>query len=372
MASRATTSYDGSYSFWGDGGSEWHHRGVTASDEDIDRAAALLVEGGLVAFPTETVYGLGADASNQVAVARVFAVKGRPADHPLIVHLADAAGLDQWAAAVPTEARLLADAFWPGPITLLLERGPAALDEVTGGRPTIGLRVPDHPVARALLRNFSARRGGRPAGIAAPSANRFGRVSPTSAAHVAADLGDDVDAILDGGSSVIGVESTIVDCTGPEPLVLRLGGVSVERLSDVLGYAPGLAVDTPTDGRTGVNEPTVGARAPGMLEVHYAPQARVDVVEPVALAVARVAELLAEGQRVAVLAPTVVDGLHPDAIELEPAGTAEDYARMLYDRLRQVDRLGADVVVVVPPPPGGLGDAVRDRLRRAAAAHPPR
>ena len=332
---------------------------MRATEEDIEQAAAVLASGGLVAFPTETVYGLGADASDPEAVARIFVVKGRPADHPLIVHLADAAALDQWAASVPTAARLLADAFWPGPITLLVERGPAALDVVTGGRPTIGLRVPDHPVARALLRAFAARRPGRPAGVAAPSANRFGRVSPTTAAHVAADLGDDVHVILDGGPSVVGVESTIVDCRGAAPVVLRLGGVSMERLTEVLGIAPRLAVDEP-------------ARAPGMLAAHYAPRAGVEVVQTPDEAVTRVAALLAAGERVAVLAPAVISALSPDALELEPAGPAADYARVLYDRLRQVDRLEADVVVVVPPPPGGLGDAVRDRLHRAAAAHQPR
>ena len=347
---------------------------MTASEDDIERAAAVLASGGLVAFPTETVYGLGADAGDPDAVARVFAVKGRPVDHPLIVHLADAGALDQWAASVPDQARLLADAFWPGPLTLVLERGPVVLDAVTGGRPTVALRVPDHPVARALLRAFAARREGRPAGVAAPSANRFGRVSPTRAAHVAADLGDEVDLILDGGASVVGVESTIVDCTGPSPVVLRLGGVSIERLTEVLGAPPEVAVDEPAapDGGAVRGAAVGGARAPGMLEAHYAPRAVVEVVEPVERAARRVSELVAGGQRVAVLAPGLVADLSPEAIELEPAGPAPDYARVLYDRLRQVDRLGADVVVVVPPPPGELGDAVRDRLRRAAAAHQPR
>ncbi|HEY5155199.1 MAG TPA: L-threonylcarbamoyladenylate synthase [Acidimicrobiales bacterium] len=352
---------------------------MTASEEEIERAADLVAHGGLVAFPTETVYGLGADASDPVAVARIFAVKGRPVDHPLIVHLADAAALDQWASAVPTEARLLADAFWPGPITLLLARGPAALDVVTGGRATVGLRVPDHPVGRALLRAFAARRGGRPAGIAAPSANRFGRVSPTTAAHVVADLGDDVDAVLDGGPSLIGVESTIVDCFGDEPRVLRLGGVSVERLGDVLGFVPTVAdredrasAEGPPVIGTTANPAPGGARAPGMLDAHYAPKAQVEVVDDAPTAARRAAELVDGGLRVAVLAPTVIDGLSPDAMELEPAGEADDFARVLYDRLRQVDRLRADVVVVVAPPAGGLGDAVRDRLGRAAAAHPPR
>ena len=334
----------------------------------------MLEAGGLVAFPTETVYGLGADAGNPAAVAQVFRVKGRPTDHPLIVHVSDANELDQWALAVSTPARLLADAFWPGPLTLLLERAPWVPDAVTGGRPTVGLRVPDHPVARALLNAFAAPRQGRPAGIAAPSANRFGRVSPTTAAHVRADLGDDVDLVLDGGPCRVGVESTIVDCTGATPQVLRLGGVSLDRLADVLGITPVVMIDDRSDSPAGpggarsAGSPG-GARAPGMLESHYAPTARVEVLAAADVA-ARSAELLALGRRVVVLVPSVIDDLPPDVIELEPAGPPDDYARVLYDRLRQADRLGADYLLVVPPPPGGLGDAIRDRLRRAASPTP--
>ena len=199
------------------------------TSSDIDQAVAILRAGGLVAFPTETVYGLGADASNDAAVGRVFSVKGRPTDHPLIVHLADAEQLDGWAAIVTPTARLLADAFWPGPLTILVERSASVSLAVTGGRSTVGLRVPDHPVARELLRAF----GG---GIAAPSANRFGRVSPTTAAHVAADLGEDVDVVLDGGPCRVGVESTIVDLTGEVPVVLRSGGISIDRLEELLGH----------------------------------------------------------------------------------------------------------------------------------------
>jgi L-threonylcarbamoyladenylate synthase len=179
---------------------------VEPSAGEIERAVAALRSGGLIALPTETVYGLGADASNDDAVRRVFEVKGRPSDHPLIIHLADAAQLEQWAASVSPTAQLLADAFWPGPLTLLVERSSSVSPVVTGGRPTVGIRVPDHPVALELLRTF----GG---GVAAPSANRFGRVSPTTAAHVIADLGDDVDVVLDGGPCRVGVESTIVDLT---------------------------------------------------------------------------------------------------------------------------------------------------------------
>ncbi len=178
----------------------------------------MLRDGGLVAFPTETVYGLGADASSPAALRRLYAVKGRPADHPVIVHLASIGQLADWAVDVPERARRLAEACWPGPLTLVLERSPRVPDEVTGGRPTVGLRVPDQPIALALLRAF----GG---GVAAPSANRFGRVSPTTADDVRADLGDDVDVVLDGGPCRVGVESTIVDCSRGDPIVLRLGGI---------------------------------------------------------------------------------------------------------------------------------------------------
>ena len=326
---------------------------------DVGVAVDVLRRGGLVAFPTETVYGLGADAADASAVGRVFRVKGRPGDHPLIVHLADAAALDPWVLDVPLAARLLAEAFWPGPLTLLLARSSRVPDVVTGGRPTVGLRVPDHPLARDLLAAF----GG---GVAAPSANRFGRVSPTSAADVVGDLGDDVDYVLDGGPCRVGVESTIVDLSGDEPEVLRPGGVGLERLTDVLGSPPRVWLgDSP-------------ARAPGMLAAHYAPRARVEVLAADAV-VARAAALVAAGQRVAVLAPAPVDGLDGldglavdepgtgDVIELEPAGPPDDYARVLYARLRQADRLEVDAVLAVPPPPVGVGVAVADRLQRAAA-----
>lgn len=317
--------------------------------EELDRAVQVLRAGGLVAFPTETVYGLGADASNPAAVRRVFEVKRRPPTHPLIVHVRSAEAIDRWAVEVPRAARLLAEACWPGPLTMLLRRAPTVPDEVTGGRDTVGLRVPDHPLALALLERF----GG---GIAAPSANRFGRVSPTTAADVVADLGDEVDLVLDGGPCAVGVESTIVDLTSGEPEVLRPGGVSFERLEEVLGAPVGL---------------WLGDRdvaAPGTLPAHYAPIARVEVVEDPATLPARAAELLARGQVVAALAPFASADLPVGVIELEPAGGPDEYARVLYARLRQADRLGAQVVLAVPPEPVGVGVAVRDRLARAAAA----
>ncbi len=338
--------------------------GGLPTGEPLEKALEVLERGGLVAFPTETVYGLGADAENTAAVERIFAVKGRPVSHPLIVHIGTADQLDAWAESVTAPARRLAAACWPGPLTLVLARRSRVPDVVTGGGATVGLRVPSHPLAQALLEAFAARRTGG-AAVAAPSANRFGQVSPTTAAHVRADLGDAVDLVLDGGPSQVGVESTIVDCQGADPEVLRLGGVSLERLAEVLGAPPRLAsaVRAPTE-----SDPASGApvRASGMTGAHYAPQARVELAGEAGEAVVSANRLAEAGRVVAVLAPTVLDGLDPGIIELEPAGPSSDYARVLYDRLRQADRLGATDIVAVVPPPGGLGDAVRDRLTRAA------
>ena len=325
-------------------------------DEIVDRAVRVLRAGGLVAIPTETVYGLGADAANDSAVRRVFAVKGRPADHPLIVHLASEAQLGDWAAEVPEAAHVLASAFWPGPLTLLLRRAPSVSDVVTGGRPTIALRVPDHPVALAVLRAF----GG---GIAAPSANRFGRVSPTTPAHVRSDLGDDVNLVLDGGSCGIGVESTIVDLTGAEPVVLRTGAITSELLSQTLGVP--VAVHG-GESAPASSDSEGGARAPGMLASHYAPDARVHVVTS-AEAVAVLSDLLAADEGlVGLLAPTVLAGVPDGVVELEPVGPPDEYAALLYARLRQADRLGLRDLVCVAPPSEGIGSAVIDRLRRAS------
>lgn len=319
----------------------------------VAEAVEVLRRGGLVAFPTETVYGLGADASNPAAVQRIFAVKGRPRSHPLIVHLGEAMAMKEWAGEVPDDALALAEAFWPGPLTLVLPRAERVPDAVTGGLLTVGLRVPSAPLALELLGAF----GG---GVAAPSANRFGRVSPTTAEHVRADLGDAVDLVLDGGPCPVGVESTIVDCSGDRLAVLRPGGVSVEALAEVLGRA--VPVLTPTG--------PGAVRAPGTLPAHYSPGARVEVLAAGDVA-ARAAALLGGGRRVGVLAPSELPGL-PDALEaLPPAGGVEAYARCLYDRLRDADRRGLDVLLVVPPSEGGLGTAVADRLRRAAAGAPP-
>lgn len=340
-------------------GSSWHDPGVgdagaTGGDGEggaaIAAAVTVLREGGLVAFPTETVYGLGADARDPDAVARLFAVKGRPSDHPVIVHLGSRAELDDWARTVPPAALELAEACWPGPLTLLLPRAAHVPDAVTGGRDTVGLRVPAHPVAQALLGAFGS-------GLAAPSANRFGQVSPTTAAHVRADLGADVDLVLDGGPCQVGVESTIVDLSGPEPEVLRPGGTSFERLAEVLGH--------PVARWQGARP----VAAPGTLASHYAPLARVELVDALGGAEAvcqEVARHVEAGDSVGVLAADPVEGLPVGVAQLGPVGDVDAYARVLYDRLRQADRLRLDVVVAVPPPPAGLGAAVGDRLRRAA------
>ncbi|HEX9452146.1 MAG TPA: L-threonylcarbamoyladenylate synthase, partial [Burkholderiales bacterium] len=221
------------------------------SDEEIEKAAAILRAGGLVAFPTETVYGLGADASNPTAVRKIFAAKGRPADHPVIVHVAGTSDLKHWAAEVPRSAWLLAEKFWPGPLTMVLKRAAHVSDLITGGQDTVGLRVPSHPVAQQLLKAF----GG---GIAAPSANRFGRLSPTTAQHVREELADAVNLVLDGGPSDVGIESTIVDLTRETPAVLRPGRISEQQIADALLVQLG---------GTAAGRPRVS----GSLESHYAP-----------------------------------------------------------------------------------------------------
>lgn len=308
--------------------------------------AQALARGRLVAFPTETVYGLGADALDPDAVARIFAAKGRPQDHPLICHVAGADDATALVEGLPDDARALADAFWPGPLTLVMPRSAAVPDAVTGGRDTVAVRVPAHPVALALLRAF-----GGP--VAAPSANRFGRPSPTRAADVADELGDAVDVILDGGPCEIGIESTVVDMTTDPPQVLRPGRISAAQLSQVIGRPVAAQASGP-------------ARAPGMLESHYAPGARVEVVEATDAA-RRAAELVSGGNRVGLIAGDPVPGAPAQAVALGPMGAPDDYAARLYAAFRRADADGCDVIVAVPPPAEGIGVAVRDRLARAAA-----
>ena len=294
---------------------------------DIDRAISVLRAGGLVAIPTETVYGLAADASNAGAVRRVFAVKGRPADHPLIVHVGAPAKLGDWAARIPPAAAVLAEACWPGPLTLLVPRAVTVLDVVTGGRATVGVRVPAHPLTLELLARF----GG---GLAAPSANRFGRVSPTTAGHVRSDLGDEVDFVLDGGPCPIGVESTIVDCTVDPPQVLRPGGIGSEEIETLLKMTLG-APDGPS-------------RAPGMLESHYAPRCKVVL-----------ANSRAEAEE-------LFDRM--GGAEILADDELAHYAHTLFARLRDADDRGVGTVIAVLPSASGLGHAIRDRLIKAAGS----
>jgi L-threonylcarbamoyladenylate synthase len=310
---------------------------------DIAEAAAILAGGGLVAFPTETVYGLGADASRADAVAKIFAAKGRPTGHPLIVHLPPDASLDGWATDVPDAARRLAAAAWPGPLTIIVPRGPRVSPATTGGNDTVGLRVPSHPMAQALLRAF----GG---GIAAPSANRFGAVSPTTADHVESDIGDRVDYILDGGACDVGVESTIVDLSRGRAVLLRPGGLPRETIEAITGPLAAADAHAPA--------------APGTLASHYAPRAQVIAVAPeeVPRAVA------ASAGKIAVLAPAGAFAAWPElrAIAHPLPDDVAAMARGLYAALRDLDVAGVDVVIAALPPAAGLGEAVGDRLLRAA------
>ena len=314
---------------------------------DIERAADILRAGGVVAIPTETVYGLGADAENPGAVTRVFDIKGRPRSHPVIVHVADATALETWCAEVPPVARRLAARFWPGPLTLILRRSRRVPDVVTGGLDTVGIRVPRHEVALALLRRFDG-------GLAAPSANRYGRTSPTTAAHVRADLGRDVDFVLDGGPCPIGLESTIVDVSSDAPAVLRPGGVTREDLEEVVRGPVGVRIGGPV-------------RSPGQQPQHYAPRARVVIVDRHELG-ARAAAFLASGRRVAVCASRGVQDLPRGVEHVVLDAAPAEAARGLYAALREVDRRGCDVVLVTMPEEVGLGLAIADRLRRAAGS----
>ena len=317
----------------------------------VPRAAALLRAGELVAFPTETVYGLGADASNPLAIAKIFAAKGRPADHPLIVHLADASHLERWAINIPEAAHKLAGAFWPGPLTLILKRHPAVLDAVTGGQDTVGLRVPNHPLALQLLREFGGANGG---GLAAPSANRFGRVSPTTAAHVREELGDAVALILDGGPCAVGIESTILDLSGGEPRILRPGMIDADVIGAVLGYRPAFG---------GLRD---APRVSGSLDAHYAPRTPLQLAAAADLA-ATARKALAAGQRVAVLSAQPPAFSHENlawrAASADPARFAHD----LYAQLRELDALGCDLILIATPAADEAWRAVADRLRRASA-----
>ncbi len=307
----------------------------------IKKAASVLARGDLVAFPTETVYGLGADAINKDSVSRIYQVKGRPSDHPLIVHLSSHTQLDKWAGEVPEYAITLARTFWPGPMTLVLPRTKLAQDFITGAQDNIALRVPSHPIAQALLIEFEKQGG---LGIAAPSANRFGKVSPTTAAAVESELGNFLngsDQILDGGPSEVGVESTIIDCTQTIPIILRPGAVSIEMIENLLSMKLQL-VDTVSN----------QIRVPGSLKSHYAPNAKVFLSGT----------------------PKAGDGLIALSNVKTPEGVIrlaspvnnDEYAHLLYNALRQGDTLGLSIIYVVPPNNEGVGLAINDRLKKAA------
>lgn len=315
---------------------------------DIQRAVALLRQGELVALPTETVYGLGADALNPVAVAKIFAAKGRPSDHPLIVHLSDAEQLLDWARDVPREAIALARAFWPGPLTLILRKEEGVPDLVTGGQDTVGLRVPNHPVALELLRAF----GG---GVAAPSANRFGRISPTTAEHVRQELGDRVPLILEGGACQVGLESTILDLSRDVPVILRPGAIGVDDIARVIGRRPRL--------RGEVEQAAEHADAPrvsGSLAAHYAPRTPLEL-----LPLDGIAARLREGDVVLARCPapaSLAAGVEWVVAPADPAAYGHD----LYARLRELDESPSRRILVEAPLATPEWAAVADRLGRAA------
>ena len=321
---------------------------------DPREAAIALREGRLAVLPTETVYGLGARADLPRAIARVYATKGRPADHPLIVHLLDASALPAWGRDYPAYAQALAEQCWPGPLTLVVPRTARAGDFVTGGQDTVALRVPSHPGMRAVLEHLANSQADPAIGIAAPSANRFGRVSPTSAAHVREELDGllhDDDVLLDGGISSVGVESTIVDCTGDVPVILRPGAVSADDVRQVTG----LAVGTHSQ-----------VRAPGTLASHYAPQATVRIVDEAAVASLGSTSTTDADATIGLLALDAI-ATPVGVVRLSAPTTAADYARSLYSSLHEADALGLTSVLAVPPTADGIGAAVIDRLTRAAA-----
>ena len=303
-------------------------------------AVAALRAGELVAFPTETVYGLGADASNAAAIRRIYSVKGRPSSHPLIVHLSSTADIAAWAGAVPRSARVLAERFWPGPLTLVLPRAAHVLTELTGGQDSVALRIPEHPVAQQLLHEF----GG---GIAAPSANRYGRVSPTRAQHVRDEFGDEVAIVLEGGACRVGLESTIVSCLGDRTLLLRPGGISQLALEAVIGPVR----------RAAQGE---GPRTPGSTQAHYAPSTPLTLVSQALLA------RDAQAPDVAVLAMGPQSAEFRGVLWLDGTSSAEAFGHDLYANLRTLDRAGARRILVEAPPFTQAWDAVRDRLTRAA------
>ena len=299
----------------------------------IDLAVANLRNDLLIGLPTETVYGLAALASHPKAISKIFQVKARPTNHPLILHIADYRQLEKWAKDIPQFARNICMHFWPGPLTVILMRTENVCDEITGNRETVAIRIPNHKVALSLLNSLND-------GLVAPSANRFGKVSPTSAKHVIDDLGDDVSLVLDGGTCEIGVESTIIDCSSSRPQILRSGAISIIELEEI--------------GKIKIAQSDGISRASGMLEKHYAPNCRVELVDSSQQALQRFDEISDQG-----LTAEIID--FQDDLEM--------YAKQLYARLRQADERKIHTVLAVMPRKGGLGDAIRDRLIKAAAAN---
>ena len=317
------------------------------NSDHLNKMAMTVFRGGLVAFPTETVYGLGADATNAQAVARIYAVKGRPSEHPLIVHIADLKYLEQWISEIPEYAVVLAREFWPGPITLILPRSELAKDFITGGQNTVGIRIPDNSLALGLLEAFHKLGG---SGIAAPSANRFGQVSPTTAAAVKEELGEflsETDLILDGGPSEVGLESTIIDCTGELPRILRPGAIIIEMIEEVTGLKVSDLIEEKSD-----DWKQEAIRVSGSLENHYAPKAKVFLdQQPV------------DGSGlIALKSINTPDGV----IRLAAPESVEEFARVLYSALREGDHQNLDSIYIAQPTGDGLAIAIRDRLSRSA------
>ena len=323
-------------------------RVVRATQVEIETAVQALRDGELVAFPTETVYGLGANAQNPAAVQKIFAVKARPAQHPVIVHLDSPRFLHRWVREVPETAMRLAEAFWPGPLTMVMPRAASVHDVITGGQDTIAIRVPAHPMAQQLLTAF----GG---GIAAPSANRFGRLSPTRAEHVREELGDAVRVILDGGECQIGLESTIVSFEGPAVRLLRPGSITARQIRELVGelLLGGQSAAVP--------------RAPGSAPTHYAPSTPMTIV-PTGEIDAQADAQSAGGRRVAVLAQRLPLRAHKYVTWINAGRRAESYARDLYTNLRTLDKAGCTRILVQDVPEGEPWEAIRDRLRRAASS----
>ncbi|MEY3788599.1 MAG: hypothetical protein RLZ75_2806 [Pseudomonadota bacterium] len=323
---------------------------ILANKAAIEHAALLLRQGHLVAFPTETVYGLGADASNPEAIRKIFQAKGRPANHPLIVHISGIDSLNDWAINIPDAAKKLATHFWPGPLALILNKKPNVPLEVTGGQETVGLRMPDHQVALSLLKAF----GG---GIAAPSANRFCRISPTQAAHVEEELGDAVDLILDGGSCQVGVESTIIDLSGKQPKLLRLGHITQKDIEAVLQTE--LIIVSSQAEQTEL-------RAPGMMAVHYAPTT-CSIICPTDHLPAKIDELFFHNKKIGLLSHSKKQPENKLIRMISMPLQAPAYAQVLYSSLRELDSLNLDIIIIEKPPTLEAWQAINDRLKKATS-----